>query len=79
MAATSHTVIETRLRGHRHEEREFKIALALGFIVFLIVAIGARLLPRSWRPQLLAGGDGLSVIGEARRAAHIVIPFAFMR
>ena len=77
--ATSHTLIDARPRGHRQEEREFKIALALGFIVFLLVALGARLMPRSWRPQLLAGGDGLSVIAEARRAAHIVIPFAFMR
>ena len=45
---------------------------------FFVVAVISRLLPRSWRP-LGVGHASESCLQEARRTAHTVIPYAFMR
>lgn len=70
---------EARRSSYREEEREFQLALRLGVVLFLFVAIASRLMPKSWRPELFDGSSGRSVLGEARRAAHTLIPMAFLR
>ncbi len=52
--------------------------LLVSFAVFLLAALVARLLPGGWRPNLPGSEGQLSIIGEARAAAHTFAPFAFM-
>ncbi len=56
----------------------FRILIAMSVFCFFIVALFSRLLPRSWRP-LQVGHANESCLQEARRTAHTVIPYAFMR
>ena len=61
------------------DEREFRRLVAMTFVFFLLVAAVSRLLPRAWRPFSSTTAGRESVYGEAKRAAHTVLPFAFMR
>ena len=60
------------------EVREFRRLYAVCFIIFLIAASVARILAWRWRPWPPGPGGYLSVVGEAKRAAHTFLPFAFM-
>lgn len=63
----------------RGETFEFRLLLGFALVLFFLVAVLSRLLPRAWRP-LAAGSDpGESVFAEAKRTAYTVIPLAFMR
>ena len=59
--------------GHdAREEREYRWLFALTFPVFLLVAVHERIAG--------AGGKtGRSLLEEARAAAHVHLPYAFMR
>jgi hypothetical protein len=61
-------------RLHQGETLQFRLIFAAIFLVFLVAAALARVLPRQWR---MAGGDR-SIFGEARTAAATFAPFAFM-
>jgi len=67
-----------RLRARRAEEREFRLLYAVSFVFFLVVVAAVRLLPRPWRPRLVGSGADRSIIAEAKAAASIAIPYAFM-
>ena len=56
----------------------FRILIAMSVFCFFIVAAFSRMLPKSWRPLYL-GHANESCLQEARRTAHTVIPYAFMR
>lgn len=65
-------------RARREEAIEFRLILLASFAIFLVAALVTRVLPGGWRP-LLPGSEGqLSIIGEAKAAAHTFAPFAFM-
>ncbi len=76
-AVATHPVSLTKVR--REKARDFRLIMILAFVYFLLVACVARLLPRSWRPNLLPMNPRRSVIGEAKALAGTVVPFAFMR
>lgn len=61
------------------ERREYRLIYALSFPLFLAVAFLSRLLPVSVRPLPFERGRFFSVMSDARRAAHSVLPYAFMR
>lgn len=79
MANITMATMDARRRDRAAEAREFRVALRLGFAVFLILALVSRLLPQRWRLLPGTGGAGRSVVAEAREAANTVIPLAFMR
>ncbi len=60
--------------GTTGETVEQRLLLALSFPVFLAAALLSRVTPAARRPT----GGRLSVLAEARQAAHTCIPFAFM-
>lgn len=61
----------------RAQGREFRRIFAASFLIFLIVALIARVLPQQWRPYPLRQAGG-SIVDEARAAANTFIPFVFM-
>jgi hypothetical protein len=63
---------------NRRETWEFRLLLAFTLLVFLPIAAGSRLLPRSWRPLAAFSDESEGIYVEARRAAGIVIPCVFM-
>ncbi|MEX6504846.1 hypothetical protein [Jiella sp. M17.18] len=63
----------------RSERQEYRIIYALSFPLFLAVALISRILPSRLRPIAIERGGYFQVIGDARAAAHSVLPYAFMR
>ncbi len=61
---------------NRQESIEYRSLMVLAFLLFLAIATVSRLVPKEWRP--LATGQSESIIAEAKRTAHTVVPFAFM-
>ena len=66
---------DERIHRHRSDRREYLFYYVATYPVFLLIATLSRLLPRAWRP--FASG-GRSVFGDARAAAHTVLPCVFM-
>ncbi len=66
----------TRLKTET--QSEFRLIYMAAFIYFLTVAVLARVLPRSWRPNLSGHTESMSIFAEARATARAVVPFAFM-
>jgi len=60
------------------ETWEFRLLLAITMLVFVPIAAGSRLLPRSWRPLAAFSDESEGVYAEARHAAGIVVPYVFM-
>ena len=69
-------VVQTRL--DKPDAYAVRLLIAMSVLCFFVVAVISRLLPRSWRP-LGVGHASESCLQEARRTAHTVIPYAFMR
>ena len=68
------------LRGLRAQERrEYRVLYAVTFLIVLIVALVARMLPRAWDPLSSDTDERRSVFAEARAAASTTVGFAFMR
>lgn len=61
----------------RGGEGESRLIFAVCFAIFLPVALLARAVP-GWRPGPLGPAGARSVVGEARAAAAMIVPFAFM-
>jgi hypothetical protein len=62
----------------REEALEFRLIFLASFAIFLVASLVTRVLPGGWRPYLPGTEGHLSIIGEARAAAHTFAPFAFM-
>ncbi|MBK1735215.1 hypothetical protein CKO15_07935 [Halorhodospira abdelmalekii] len=62
-------------RARRNEEMQYRLLLAVSFVVFLLGALIARLSPSHWRSRK---SERRSIIEEARAAARTAIPYAFM-
>ena len=75
--------LEQKLKGRQSQQagdrREFRLMLNILFGYFLLLSLVSRLLPQSWRPFSCVPGQRPSVVGDARRAAHEITPFIFMR
>ena len=60
------------------ERRQFRLIFGVAFMVFLVIALMARILPRRLRPWAPVGNRRLSFVAEARAVTNTVIPFAFL-
>jgi hypothetical protein len=73
------TVRIARRAARRSTRSEYKFLTFFATLVFLFVALAARILPRGWRVRILrlpaAGG---SVLNDARVMVAMTIPFVFM-
>jgi hypothetical protein len=54
----------------KQEAKEFRFIFAVCFVIFLMVVIMARLLPKPWRPWPAAAPGHSSIIDEAKAAAN---------
>lgn len=71
----THAVVQA---AARRETWEFRLLLAITMLLFLPIAAASRLLPRAWRPLAAFSDESEGIYVEARRAAGVVIPCAFM-
>jgi hypothetical protein len=60
------------------ERRQFRLIFGLAFVVFLVIALIARILPRRLRPWAPVGNRRLSFVAEAHAVTSTFIPFAFL-
>ena len=58
--------------------KQYQLIFAVGFAIFLVIALVGRVLPRRWRPVPPGPQAELSVIKEAKVMADTYVPFAFM-
>lgn len=65
-------------RASRLESKEFRLVIAIAMCWFLMIACASRVLPRAWWP-LASPGKVETPWAEAKRTAHTVVPYAFMR
>jgi len=77
MTAYAYPKSEPRGRA-KSDQVDFNLIFAMCFVVFLLAAIGQRLLPGYW----MGGQHGIfarkSVIAQALDSARTVVPYAFM-
>jgi len=57
---------------------EFRVIFATTFAVFLVGALVSRLLPWHWQVGRAETARRISVIAEAKAAANVFVPIAFM-
>jgi len=67
-----------KLREKSREKIAFNVVLAVAFVIFLIAAVVAKLVPRRWRWNVSGHDEGKSVFKSAWVAASNSVPFAFM-
>lgn len=60
------------------EARQFRRIFVVSLVVFLMVSVIARLMPRRLRPWSSPPGSRRSIWEEAKAATNRFIPFAFM-
>ena len=60
------------------ERRQYRLIFGVAFVVFLVIALIARILPGRLRPWAPARNRHLSFVAEARAVTNTVIPFAFL-
>jgi len=69
-----------KLTLKRQEAREFRLLYWVCFMIFLAIAVVARLLPgRRGANDSGLNGVRRSVFAEARASASTLLPFAFMK
>jgi len=68
-----------KLTLRRQEAREFRLLYWVCFVIFLVVAAFARVLPGRRASDTRLAGVRRSVFAEARASASTLIPFAFMK
>lgn len=69
-------IVRRKSYRRRRNAAEYWVYFALIFPIFLLVAVLARLTPRSWRP---VPDSGRGIFGDAKAAANTVLPFVFMQ
>ncbi len=60
------------------DRSDFRLIFGASYLLFLLVAVGRRLVPRRRWQGAPARGRRRSVFAEARAAAATYLPFAFM-
>jgi hypothetical protein len=68
----------SRLTSRRDARREYLLVSAIAFMIFMVVVLFARLLPRARRARLLGACADGNIVAQARAMAAMSIPFAFM-
>ena len=71
----------TRTSGESVRERdtiEFRLLIALMFMIFLVGVAAWRLMPWHWQADRVTAVPRISIIGEAKAAANAIVPYAFM-
>jgi hypothetical protein len=77
LPSMSHPSLTAVAHSLERDQRQYRHLVALCLPVFILVALVGRAMPRRWRPFGIVGGRRLTVIGEARHAAHTIIPLVF--
>jgi hypothetical protein len=72
------TLDVARRAARRATRSEYRWLIGLAMLLFLVVALAARILPRSLRVRLLHLPARGSVLHDARVMAAMSIPFVFM-
>ncbi|MEM8970450.1 MAG: hypothetical protein AAGD43_00095 [Pseudomonadota bacterium] len=61
------------------EKREYQLMFGFMFIYFVLLGLLTVLLPNKMRPFNGSATNRFSILSNARRAAHEITPFMFMR
>ena len=62
----------------QRDVNQFRTIFAVSFVLFFLVALCGRLLPRSWRFWLVGTSSGyLSITEEAKLMVNSSLPYAF--
>jgi hypothetical protein len=62
----------------RAESIEFRLIFAAAFVVFLVAAIGERMLPTRWIRDASAADKRPTIVAQAKAAANTCAAYAFM-
>lgn len=65
-------------RVRKEDTVEYRLIFMVSFVIFLVAALVARVLPRQWRPYPSGSSPYGSIFDEAKSAANTFVPFAFM-
>lgn len=68
----------SQAQARRQKRLEYRLLFVVSFVIFLVAGLVSRALPDPWRPRPPGPPSGKSVLGEAKAAATIFVPFAFM-
>ncbi len=68
-----------RTHTKNREVREYQVMFCVMFAYFLLLGLLTFFLPDRFRPFSGSGAGRFSIISNARRAAHEITPFMFMR
>lgn len=58
--------------------KQYHLIFAVGFTIFLMIAVAGRLLPRRWRASPPGPHADMSIFEEAKAMTNTYVPFAFM-
>lgn len=72
---THHLGLDSKHVDHKNFQRLFRLT----FVLFLLVAVFQRLLPKDKQSYVSMRDHRESVIDAARRKANTVLPFVFIR
>ncbi|MEJ2603425.1 MAG: hypothetical protein P8172_09035 [Gammaproteobacteria bacterium] len=78
MMIGTHKTMGARSSLSARGAKQYHLIFAVGFTIFLMIAIVGRLLPRRWRESPPGARADLSIFEEARAMANTYVPFAFM-
>jgi hypothetical protein len=73
-----HKTMDARASLSARGAKQYHLIFAVGFTIFLMIAIAGRLLPRRWRNVPPGAPADMSIFEEARAMANTYVPFAFM-
>jgi len=76
--AEMHKTMAARTSLSARGAKQYHLIFAVGFTVFLMIAIAGRLVPRRWRNVPPGAPADMSIFEEARALANTYVPFAFM-
>lgn len=72
------TITMSTRRARKERRSEYRLYVALLFVLCLPLVVAGRFLPRNWRLVRTPAGARMSLFEETRAAAHSVAPFVFM-
>lgn len=76
--AVTHKTTGARSSLSARGAMQYQLIFAVGFAIFLLIAMAGRLLPRRWRELPPGARADMSIFEEARAMANTYVPFAFM-